>query len=175
MVRASFGIHALALLAVLVVRSDSSPSLMRKKGHPLHQPGMGKMGFGHAKPAENFDEEVSKHFTKSNKPSYAKRRAKKQNKPLLVLLTRNGCGACQNLKQSVNRGTEVKKLLEKFVVVHAENKHCAQWQLEGHGYAPQTMFFPPGEDNPLPIHGGSSCLNTLATPRPACSLLICRQ
>jgi hypothetical protein len=114
-----------------------------------------RTGFGQAKPAENFDEEVSKHFIKSNKPSYAKRRAKKHDKPLMVLLTRSGCGACQNLKQSVNHGTGVKQFLEKFVVVHAENNHCAQWQLEGHGYAPQTMFFPPGEDNPLPINGNN--------------------
>jgi hypothetical protein len=128
-------VSTLALLAVLLVGSDAA--------------------FGQAKVTEKFDEEVSKHFTKSTKPSYAKRRAKKLGKPLIVLLTRNGCGACQNLKQSVNYGSEVKKLLDKFVVVHAENKHCAQWQLEGHGYAPQTLFFAPGEDDPLPIHGNS--------------------
>jgi thioredoxin-related protein len=57
--------------------------------------------FGHNKVTESFDAEVSKHFLGSAKVSYARRKAKKQNKPLIVLLTKPGCGACQNLKQSV--------------------------------------------------------------------------
>ena len=57
--------------------------------------------FGHNKVTEKFDTGVSAHFLLSAKVSYAKRKAKKLNKPLMVLLTKPGCGACQNLKQSV--------------------------------------------------------------------------
>ena len=111
--------------------------------------------FGHAKVAEHFSTAIQKHFVKSSRVSYAKRRARKQGKPLLVLLTRSGCGACQNLKQSVNNGREFSGLLDKFVVVHARDKEQAQWQRPGHGYAPQTYFYAPGEDEPLPILGSS--------------------
>jgi thioredoxin-related protein len=147
----AFGIPV--LLAVLFVRSESSHYRQKMMGHAARGERDTSDGFGRSKPAENFDDEVSKHFIESNTPSHAKESAKKQNKPLLVLLTRKGCGDCQNLKSSVNRGKEVKQLLEKFVVVHAENEKIAQWQLVGHEYAPQTMIFPPGEEDPLPING----------------------
>ena len=65
--------------------------------------------------------------------SYAKRRAARLGKPLLVLLTRSGCGACQNLKQSFNRGQDAVALLDKFVVVHAQDEQQAQWQAPSHG------------------------------------------
>ena len=63
--------------------------------------------WGHNKVAETFDKDVAQHFLKSTRLSYAKRRALKQGKPLLVILTKRGCGACQNLKQSVNNGKDV--------------------------------------------------------------------
>lgn len=111
--------------------------------------------WGHAKVTETFDEEVSANFVTSTKISYAKRRAVKLGRPLLVLLTKRGCGACQNLKQSVNHGKEARALLGDFVVVHAENAAMAEWQAPGQGYAPQTYFYAPGEDAPLPIQGTS--------------------
>ena len=114
-----------------------------------------RAAWGHGKVTEHFDEEISAHFVKSTKVSYAKRRAIKQGKPLLVLLTKRGCGACQNLKQSVNNGADVRSLLGDFVVVHAENAAMAEWQAPGQGYAPQTYFYAPGEDTPLPIQGTS--------------------
>jgi len=88
---------------------------------------------GQNKPAEHFDNEISKHFLGSAKRSYCLRKAKKKNLPLLVLLTRPGCGACQNLKQSVNRGTELKALAAsgKLLLVLAEGDAQAQWQAEG--------------------------------------------
>ena len=61
--------------------------------------------WGHNKVTTAFDDEVKKHVIGSSKKSYAMRKAKKANKPLLVILTRKGCGACQNLKQSVNMET----------------------------------------------------------------------
>lgn len=86
---------------------------------------------------------------------YAKRVAAKKGRPLMVLLTKKGCGACQNLKQSVNRGAELAPLLSQLVVVHAENDAATEWQQPGNAYAPQTYFFAPGEDEPLPILGTS--------------------
>jgi hypothetical protein len=123
----------------------------------LVQLGGTSAAFGQNKPAEHFDSGVSKHFLPSSKKSYAMRKATKAEKPLLVILTRQGCGACQNLKQSVNFGGEFAALLAKgdFLVVHAENQQAAEWQEPGQGYAPQTYFFAPGEDKPLPILGTS--------------------
>jgi hypothetical protein len=58
--------------------------------------------FGHAPVAEFFDKDFSKFFIPSTKKSYSLRKSKKTEKPLMVIMTRAGCGACQNLKQSVN-------------------------------------------------------------------------
>ena len=107
---------------------------------------------------QNFDEQTSKHFIGSSKRSYALRKSKKLNKPIIVLLTKKGCGACQNLKQSVNMDSAklgLDTLLSNFVVVHAEGAEMEQWQGQGEGYAPQTYFFAPGEDQPLPVLGTS--------------------
>ena len=65
-------------------------------------------GFGSMKVAEHFTEDISRHFLKSTKKSYALRYSRNHEKPLVVILTRKGCGACQNLKQSVNHGTALK-------------------------------------------------------------------
>ena len=59
------------------------------------------------------------------------------------------------MRQSVNNGQEFKTLLPKFVVAHAQGKEQAQWQRPGHGYSPQTWFYAPGEEAPLPIQGSS--------------------
>ena len=44
---------------------------------------------------------------------------------------------------------------DDFVVVHAENAAAKEWEADGHGYAPQTYFYAPGEEVPLPILGTS--------------------
>jgi len=44
---------------------------------------------------------------------------------------------------------------DNFVVVHAENAAAKEWEADGHGYAPQTYFYAPGEEVPLPILGTS--------------------
>lgn len=113
--------------------------------------------FGQNKVAEHFTKEIEQGFMKSSRKSYAMRVAAKRGKPLIVLLTKRGCGACQNLKQSVNHGSELKELLasDNFVVVHAENAAAKEWEADGHGYAPQTYFYAPGEEVPLPILGTS--------------------
>ena len=51
--------------------------------------------FGHAKVTQNFDKEVSAHFLGSTKRSYVLRKSATEGKPVLVLLTNPGCGACQ--------------------------------------------------------------------------------
>ena len=39
--------------------------------------------------------------------------------------------------------------------MHAENAAAKEWEADGHGYAPQTYFYAPGEEVPLPILGTS--------------------
>lgn len=119
-------------------------------------PRAAEAAFGAAPVTEKFDGVVSASFLQSSKKSYVLRTAGKKGKPLLVLLTKSGCGACQNLKQSVNMGTELKGLLKGgFTVVHAENAKAEEWMLPGQGYMPQTYFYAPGEKTPLPILGTS--------------------
>jgi hypothetical protein len=100
---------------------------------------------------------VSLHFLPSSKRSYVLRKAAKAGKALMVLITRPGCGACQNLKQSVNMASGVKGLLAKgdVLVVHAEGAAAEEWMLPNQNSVPQTYFYAPGEDRPLPIHGTS--------------------
>ena len=113
--------------------------------------------FGQAKVAEHFDKDVSASFLASSKKSYAMRVAVKKERPLMVLLTKTGCGACQNLKKSVNFGQELRTLLkdDNVLVVHAENQKAEEWMQEGQSYMPQTYFYAPGEVEPLPILGTS--------------------
>ena len=59
--------------------------------------------FGHAKVAEHFDAEISKHFLSSTKKSYALRKSRKENKPLMVMLTRRGCGASRRTSAATRR------------------------------------------------------------------------
>ena len=123
----------------------------------LHLSSPSSAAFGSASVTEHFDAELSSSFLPSSKRSYAMRMAANSAKPLLVLLTRRGCGACQNLKQSVNMGADLKGLLSggAFVVVHAEGAAAEQWMAQGQGYMPQTYFYAPGEEVPLPILGSS--------------------
>eukprot|EP00729_Bicosta_minor_P008951 gene8951-16321_t len=102
--------------------------------------------FGQSKPVEHFDKDISKHFISTTKRSYVLRKAAKVDKPVVVLITRPGCGACQNLKQSLNMGSSVKALLDKelVLVVH----------VEGRGMEEPGKFLRTA-DTPLPIHGTS--------------------
>jgi thioredoxin-related protein len=130
-----------------------APQLLRSLTVLLLLPAPSEGAFGSAQVADKFDPDIVKQFLKTTRRSYALRRAAKHGKPLMVLLTKQGCGACQNLRQAVNRGTEMRGLLSDFVVCHAEGKFAAEWFEKGQeGYVPQTLFFAPGESKPLPIH-----------------------
>lgn len=116
----------------------------------------GTGAFGSTPVTEHFDEEFSSFFLKSTKKSYALRKSKKEEKPLMVIMTRAGCGACQNLKQSVKLAqgeTTIKTIASEFLIVHAEGLKADEWQQPYQGYAPQVLFYAPGETRPLPIHG----------------------
>eukprot|EP01043_Picozoa_sp_COSAG02_P010451 COSAG02_NODE_367_length_23739_cov_16.775127_9_plen_198_part_00 len=116
----------------------------------------GTGAFGSTPVTEHFDEEFSSFFLKSTKKSYALRKSKKEEKPLMVVMTRAGCGACQNLKQSVKLAqgeTTIKTVASEFLIVHAEGTNADEWQQPYQGYAPQVLFYAPGETQPLPIHG----------------------
>eukprot|EP00927_Polykrikos_kofoidii_P037813 TRINITY_DN32017_c0_g1_i1.p1 TRINITY_DN32017_c0_g1~~TRINITY_DN32017_c0_g1_i1.p1 ORF type:complete len:188 (+),score=34.98 TRINITY_DN32017_c0_g1_i1:220-783(+) len=113
-------------------------------------------GFGDNPVTEHFDDEFSSLFLKSTKKSYVFRKSKKEEKPVMVVMTRMGCGACQNLKQSVNLAkgeTTIKTIASEFLIVHAEGTKADEWQQPHQGYAPQVLFFAPGETQPLLIHG----------------------
>ena len=87
------------------------------------------------------------------------RLAKSTQKPLLVLLTQRDCAACNYLLQSLHEGTQARKLLPNFIGVVADTpKAWRAWKRTGHDYMPQTLFFPPGEKQMLPILGTSDTL-----------------
>jgi hypothetical protein len=99
---------------------------------------------------KDFDSEVSAHFIPSAKVKYAKRRAVKDDRPLLVLLTKTGCKESNGLKHTINLGTDVVGFLQNFTVVHAQDQQMAPWQhISGGTYTPQTMLFAPGGDTPI--------------------------
>eukprot|EP00935_MAST-01C_sp_MAST-1C-sp1_P000123 g123.t1 len=85
-----------------------------------------------------FDDAISKHFVPADD---AKAKAKEANKPLLVFITEEWCGACKNLKREMNAGSSVKDKLANFVVTHVSGEAAAAWKEDGHGYVPQNYFF----------------------------------
>ena len=88
------------------------------------------------------------------KRSHAMRVSKKTNTPLVVVLTDKHCAACSHLIASLNQDSTFRYLLPRFTAVLADTpKAWKAWRLPGHEYMPQTLFFPPGEKDPLPIHG----------------------
>ena len=120
---------------------------------------------GSNKIANHFEAGSLPGLLSSAKRSYALRTSAKKNQALMVILTRTGCAACQNLKQSVNRGTKLRERLAEgnIVVAHAEGAAAAEWRVgvaAEAGYDPAVFFYPPwrnkhGDAEPLPIHGGS--------------------
>ena len=58
-------------------------------------------------------------------------KAKEANKPLLVFITEEWCGACKNLKREMNAGSSVKDKLANFVVTHVSGEAAAAWKEDG--------------------------------------------
>lgn len=74
--------------------------------------------------------------------------------PTMHIITAPGCGACNRLKNSVNRGTAVRSVLNKINVVYLNGpggvRWTDQWQELGHeGYIPQVYFY---SRRGLPLH-----------------------
>ncbi len=74
--------------------------------------------------------------------------------PLMHIITAPGCGACNRLKTSVNRGTAVRSVLSKINVVYLNGPGgmpwTDKWQELGHeGYIPQVYFY---SRQGLPLH-----------------------
>jgi len=71
-----------------------------------------------------------------------RREVAEKQKPGIVFVTQPWCGACKNLKRSINQHDEVKELMENFVVVHAAEEAGNQWQAPGQqdGYIPRLYF-----------------------------------
>lgn len=79
-------------------------------------------------------------------------------KPIMLIQTLKGCGACMMLKQSVNRGHFVRSLFDQFVAVHvtATEMHSqAVNELLGNvsraAYYPAAYFFSPGDHVELDV------------------------
>ena len=104
-----------------------------------------------------FDADIAEQFLGTAKKAAALRAARRSGTPLMVLLTQDGCGACQWLKATINNGTAVRSLLPSFTVVHAHKlgqwKH---WCDESDCPMPQTLWFAPGERHRLLVHGTNS-------------------
>lgn len=93
-------------------------------------------------PAHAFDESFSAHFLDNLKPEEMRSKAVEANRPFMVLLTQVWCDACHDLVDSINKGKEVKDLLDAFVVTHAYGDDgLRNWQPEGENYVPQVLFF----------------------------------
>jgi hypothetical protein len=106
--------------------------------------------------APRLDDDLAVHFLRNPKRAYAMRAAKKANKPLMVILTQRDCSACHHLLQSINDGTQARDLLPRFIGIHVDRPNAWKaWKRAGHDYMPQTLFFPPGEKEMLPILGTS--------------------
>ena len=71
---------------------------------------------------------------------------RREGKPGVVFVTQPWCGACKNLKKSINGSPELKTLLGQFVVAHASGNDGTQWQGgegKSDGYIPRVYFFNP--------------------------------
>ena len=72
-------------------------------------------------------------------------------KPYMVIVTGPNCPACHHLKGSVNEGTLVRSLMDKFDVVY--DKDASNWMFGS--YMPEVNFFPAGKvGTPLPVTSG---------------------
>ena len=90
-------------------------------------------------------------------PWRAKEKSKKAGKPIMILLTKNGCPACKILKGEMNDSAELRDLLDRFVFV-SSNLHDEQAMkytgklIDPPSYAPSTTFLAPG-GAPLEVKG----------------------
>jgi hypothetical protein len=100
----------------------------------------------------DFDTDMSAHFIISSQRDAVFKRAAAQRKPVMVIVTEPDCCACRILKESVNNGKRVRKLLSQFHVVHAVGPG-SEWQKEyDHGYVPQTYWLS-WDGKPLDVTG----------------------
>eukprot|EP00747_Dinoflagellata_sp_TGD_P178731 gnl/TRDRNA2_/TRDRNA2_28213_c0_seq1.p1 gnl/TRDRNA2_/TRDRNA2_28213_c0~~gnl/TRDRNA2_/TRDRNA2_28213_c0_seq1.p1 ORF type:complete len:188 (+),score=38.02 gnl/TRDRNA2_/TRDRNA2_28213_c0_seq1:49-564(+) len=72
--------------------------------------------------------------------------SKEQNKPIMVMITKMDCPACNGIRTLVNgpEGVFVRNLFEKFVLVHLtedEIELVKQYRQPGMSYTPQFYFF----------------------------------
>eukprot|EP01048_Picozoa_sp_COSAG05_P007725 COSAG05_NODE_553_length_8711_cov_165.199257_7_plen_249_part_01 len=68
------------------------------------------------------------------------------SRPIIHFVTAPGCGACNRLKASVNRGSEARQLLKSFDVVYLNGPGGMPWtdkwcELGHEGYIPQVYFY----------------------------------
>lgn len=93
---------------------------------------------------EGWAKDVAAHFVEPHLPEHVHAEASKANKTAMVIVMTTWCGACNNLRISVNSGTKVKSLLDKFTVAYSEDEEGKNaWQEHGQDYVPQVYFFSP--------------------------------
>jgi len=96
-----------------------------------------------ARVAEIFDSDIASHFSDSVEFEDVRRKAGRKGKPIMALLMVRRDMSCMALRYSMNKGREVRSLLERFVVVYIEDNggKAKAFQQDGQEYVPQTHFF----------------------------------
>jgi len=92
--------------------------------------------------ANQWSKDVIARFVEPHTRAHVQRVAAEKSKPVMVIAMTSWCGACAALRTSVNSGTKVNPLLDKFVVAYAPEEGLENvWTERGQDYVPQVYFF----------------------------------
>jgi len=92
--------------------------------------------------ATEWSKEVAARFVEPHTRQHVQEVAGKQGKPVMVIAMTTWCAACSALRSSVNTGTKVNSLLDKFVVAYAPEEGLENvWTEAGQNYVPQVYFY----------------------------------
>jgi len=92
--------------------------------------------------AAEWSTDVTSHFVEPHTREGVKADSSAKSKPAMVIVMTSWCSACAALRASVNDGTQVKPLLDKFTVAYSMEEGAANvWTEAGQDYVPQVYFF----------------------------------
>jgi len=92
--------------------------------------------------ANQWSKDVVAHFVEPHTRAHVQEVAAEKSKPVMVIAMTSWCAACSSLRSSVNSGTKVNPLLDKFVVAYAPEEGLENvWTEKGENYVPQVYFF----------------------------------
>jgi hypothetical protein len=89
------------------------------------------------------DQKQPKHPVRSIRQT---KKGAPKDKPFMFIITAPGCGACNRLKATTNRGSAVRGLLDDFYTVYLNGPGGMPWtdkwnELGHEGYIPQVYFY----------------------------------